>query len=407
LGETEVSNAVDILFQDWINLILRWAHLITGIAWIGSSFYFVWLDLSLRKRPDMDEGVYGEAWMVHGGGFYHVNKWMVAPKSMPADLHWFKYEAYFTWLTGFALLVTMYYWSAESYLIDPSVLALTKMDAILIGLGSLFAGWVIYDILCKSAVGKSTGKLAVALFILIMVAAYFFTHVFSGRGAFIHVGAMIGTIMAANVFRIIIPNQKKVVASLMAGEKPDPALGLQAKQRSTHNNYLTLPVLLMMISNHYSMLFSHDQSWLIVGLILIIGGLVRHFFNTRNAGGTGKAIVWQLPAAGVGMAILAMFASYDPNAVKLADEDIITADHALAIVQTRCASCHSQNPRDEGFDEAPAGVMFDDLDQIEANAQRVLAQAVIGRAMPLGNITEMTDEERAQLGQWIRAGMPE
>ncbi|WP_235285109.1 urate hydroxylase PuuD [Thalassospira sp. HJ] len=407
MGETEVSSTVDILFQDWINLILRWAHLITGIAWIGSSFYFVWLDLSLRKRPGMDEGVYGEAWMVHGGGFYHVNKWMVAPSSMPPELHWFKYEAYFTWITGFALLVTMYYWSAESYLIDPSVLALTKMDAILIGLGSLFAGWVIYDIICKSPIGKSTGKLAVALFVLIMAAAYLFTHVFSGRGAFIHVGAMIGTIMAANVFRIIIPNQKKVVASLMAGEKPDPALGLQAKQRSTHNNYLTLPVLLMMISNHYSMLFSHDQSWLIVGLILIIGGLVRHFFNTRNAGGTGKAIAWQLPAAAVGMAVLAMFASYDPNAVKLADEDIITADHAQAIVQTRCTTCHSANPTDEGFDEAPAGVIFDDLAQIEANAQRMLAQAVIGRAMPLGNLTEMTDEERAQLGQWIRAGMPE
>ncbi|OSQ49091.1 urate hydroxylase PuuD [Thalassospira alkalitolerans] len=398
---------MDILFQDWINLILRWAHLITGIAWIGSSFYFVWLDLSLRKRPGMDEGVYGEAWMVHGGGFYHVNKWMVAPKSMPDDLHWFKYEAYFTWLTGFALLVTMYYWSAESYLIDPSVMALGKWDAILIGLASLFAGWVIYDLMCKSPIGQSTGKLAVGVFILAMVAAYGFTHVFSGRGAFIHVGAMLGTIMAANVFRIIIPNQKKVVASLMAGETPDPALGLQAKQRSTHNNYLTLPVLLMMISNHYSMLFSHDQSWLIVGLILIIGGLVRHFFNTRNAGGTGKAIAWQLPAAAIGMAILAMFASYDPNAAKMADQDVITANHAQAIIQTRCTACHSANPTDEGFDEAPMGVMFDDLAQIEANAQRILAQAIIGRAMPLGNMTEMTEDERAELGHWIRKGMPE
>ncbi len=398
---------MDILFQDWINLILRWAHLITGIAWIGSSFYFVWLDLSLRKRPGMDEGVYGEAWMVHGGGFYHVNKWMVAPKSMPPELHWFKYEAYFTWLTGFSLLVTMYYWSAESYLIDPNVMPLGKWDAILIGLASLFAGWVIYDLMCKSPIGQSTGKLAIGVFILAMVAAYGFTHVFSGRGAFIHVGAMLGTIMAANVFRIIIPNQKKVVASLMAGEKPDPALGLQAKQRSTHNNYLTLPVLLMMISNHYSMLFSHDQSWLIVGLILIIGGLVRHFFNTRNAGGRGKAIAWQLPSAAVGMAILAMFASYDPDAAKLADQEIITGDHALAIVQTRCTACHSANPTDEGFDEAPMGVMFDDIAQVKANAQRVLAQSVIGRAMPLGNMTEMTDEERVQLGQWIRAGMPE
>ncbi|MFH1806520.1 MAG: urate hydroxylase PuuD [Pseudomonadota bacterium] len=398
---------MEIAFQDWINLILRWAHLITGIAWIGSSFYFVWLDLSLRKRPGMDDGIYGDAWMVHGGGFYHVNKWMVAPTSMPPDLHWFKYEAYFTWLTGFALLVTMYYWSAESYLIDPSVLPLGKWDAIIISLLSLIAGWVIYDVMCKSAIGKNTGTLAVGVFVLALAASWLFTHVFSGRGAFIHVGAMLGTIMAANVFVIIIPNQKKVVASLLAGEKPDPKLGLQAKQRSTHNNYLTLPVLLMMISNHYPMLFSHDLSWVIVGLILIIGGLVRHFFNTRNAGGQGRAIAWQLPAAGVGMAILAMFASYDPNAASHAGADVIASGKAIEIIQARCASCHSSHPTDEGFDEAPSGVIFDDLDQIHANAQRILAQAVIGRAMPLGNMTEMTDAERGDLGRWIRAGMPE
>jgi uncharacterized membrane protein len=396
---------VDILFQDWINLILRWAHVITGIAWIGSSFYFVWLDLSLRKRPGMDDGVYGEAWMVHGGGFYHVNKWMVAPAKMPDDLHWFKYEAYFTWLTGFALLVTMYYWSAESYLIDPAIMPMTKWDAILTGLISLIAGWFIYDLICKSPIGRKTGTLAVALFIQIMTFAWIYTHVFSGRGAFIHVGALIGTMMAANVFRIIIPNQKKVVASLMAGEKPDPALGLQAKQRSTHNNYLTLPVLAMMISNHYPMTYAHDQAWVVIGLILIVGGLVRHFFNTRNSGGSGKAIAWQLPAAAVFMAILVVFVSYDPSAPR--DGDIISSNEAMGIIQTRCAVCHSAHPTEDGFDAAPAGVMFDSLDQVHTNAQRIMAQAVIGKSMPLGNLTEMTDEERARLGQWIRAKMPE
>ncbi|RCK54272.1 cysteine desulfurase [Thalassospira profundimaris] len=396
---------MDILFQDWINLILRWAHVITGIAWIGSSFYFVWLDLSLRKRPGMDEGVYGEAWMVHGGGFYHVNKWMVAPAKMPDDLHWFKYEAYFTWLTGFALLVTMYYWSAESYLIDPSVMPMTKWDAILTGLMSLVAGWFIYDFICKSPIGRKTSTLAVALFIQIMAFAWLYTHVFSGRGAFIHVGALIGTMMAANVFRIIIPNQKKVVASLMAGEKPDPALGLQAKQRSTHNNYLTLPVLAMMISNHYPMTYAHDHSWIVIGLILIVGGLVRHFFNTRNAGGSGSAIAWQLPAAAVFMAILVVFVSYDPNAPRAGD--VISSSEAIGIIQTRCAVCHSAHPTEDGFDTAPAGVMFDNLDEVHANAQRIMAQAVIGKSMPLGNLTEMTDDERAKLGQWIRAKMPD
>ena len=396
---------MDILFQDWINLILRWAHVITGIAWIGSSFYFVWLDLSLRKRPGMDDGVYGEAWMVHGGGFYHVNKWMVAPAKMPDDLHWFKYEAYFTWLTGFALLVTMYYWSAESYLIDPSVMPMTKWDAILTGLISLVAGWFIYDLICKSPIGRKTGTLAIALFIQIMAFAWIYTHVFSGRGAFIHVGALIGTMMAANVFRIIIPNQKKVVASLMAGEKPDPALGLQAKQRSTHNNYLTLPVLAMMISNHYPMTYAHDQAWVVIGLILIVGGLVRHFFNTRNSGGAGKAIAWQLPAAAVFMAILVVFVSYDPSAPR--SGDVMSSNEAMGIIQTRCAVCHSAHPTEDGFDEAPAGVMFDSLDQVHTNAQRIMAQAVIGKSMPLGNLTEMTDEERAKLGQWIRAKMPE
>ena len=412
MGETEVSSTVDILFQDWINLILRWAHLITGIAWIGSSFYFVWLDLSLRKRPDMDEGVYGEAWMVHGGGFYHVNKWMVAPSSMPPELHWFKYEAYFTWITGFALLVTMYYWSAESYLIDPSVLALTKMDAILIGLGSLFAGWVIYDIICKSPIGKSTGKLAVALFILIMAAAYLFTHVFSGRGAFIHVGAMIGTIMAANVFRIIIPNQKKVVASLMAGEKPDPALGLQAKQRSTHNNYLTLPVVFPMLSNHYPLAFATEHAWIIAALIFLTGVTIRHYFNTLHRTGAGPHWTWAVTV--LIMVLIAWLSTFsgtgsleaaEARALSPQDRRHVEApgfeDAYLAVIGN-CSMCHARTPAWEGIWQAAKAVYLETEADVARHATQIYLQAGLSRAMPPPNAFPMPDEARAAITAWIR-----
>ena len=242
---------------EWLNLIFRWAHMVVGIGWIGTSFYFIALDLSLRKREGMREGVYGTAWEVHGGGFYQVEKYLVAPKELPPDLVWYKWEAYLTWVTGFALLILQYYWNADAFLISKAVLPMLPIQAIFMSVVSLAAGWLIYDRLCKSAIGNSTGLLALAVFVLIVGAAYMFTHVFSGRGALIHVGAFIGTIMAVNVFGIIIPNQRKIVASLIAGEAPDPRLGAIGKQRSVHNNYLTLPVLLMMVSNHYPMLTSH------------------------------------------------------------------------------------------------------------------------------------------------------
>jgi len=382
---------------DWLNLLFRWAHLIVGIGWIGTSFYFIALDLSLRKRDGMKEGVAGTAWEVHGGGFYHVEKYLVAPAHLPEDLIWYKWEAYLTWVTGFALLVVQYYFNASAYLIDPNVLDMTPGEAVLISIISLVAGWLIYDRLCKSAIGKSTGLLALAVFVLIMASTYLFTQVYSGRGALIHVGAFIGTLMAVNVFGIIIPNQKKIAASLMAGEAPDPALGAMGKQRSIHNNYLTIPVLLMMVSNHYPMLTGHEHSWILVALVLVMGGMVRHFLNRHDAGDPMNRFWWTLPAAAVALAIaLVMTAPKDfSGGAAVAD------GRALEIVQTHCTTCHADVPAHESFDEAPKEIALETVPDLKKYAEAIMAQAVQADAMPLGNETGMTDDERAELGAWI------
>jgi uncharacterized membrane protein len=383
--------------MDWLNLLFRWAHLIVGIGWIGTSFYFIALDLSLRKREAMKEGVAGTAWEVHGGGFYHVEKYLVAPKELPEDLIWYKWEAYLTWVTGFALLVVQYYVNASAYLIDPSVLKLTPGEAVLISVASLAAGWLIYDRLCKSPIGGNTPLLAVCLFALIMGAAYLFTHVFSGRGALVHVGAFIGTIMAVNVFGIIIPNQKKIAASLLAGEAPDPALGAMGKQRSVHNNYLTLPVLLMMVSGHYPMLTGHPHSWLLVALVLVMGGMVRHFLNRHDAGDPMNKFWWSLPIAAAGLVIaVIMTAPRDfSGGEQVADATVV------AIAQTHCATCHAASPSHESFDEAPKEIRLETVEDLRRYADLVMAQAVQSDAMPLGNETGMSDDERATLGAWL------
>lgn len=383
--------------MDWMNLLFRWAHLIVGIGWIGTSFYFIALDLSLRKRPGMKDGVAGTAWEVHGGGFYHVEKYLVAPKELPEDLIWYKWEAYLTWMTGFALLVVQYYANASAYLIDPSVLELTPGEAVLISMLSLGGGWLVYDRLCKSPVGRNTPLLAVCLFVLIVGAAYLFTHVFSGRGALIHVGAFVGTIMAVNVFGIIIPNQKKIAASLMAGEAPDPRLGAIGKQRSVHNNYLTLPVLLMMVSNHYPMLTGHPQSWLLVALILVIGGMVRHFLNRHDAGDAFGKFWWALPIAAIGL-ITAMIMTA-PRDFSGAGQ--VSDATAKALITAHCAMCHAATPTHEGFEEAPKGIHLESVADLRRYADQVMAQAVQSDAMPLGNETGMSDEDRATLGAWL------
>ena len=286
---------MDVFLGEWANLLLRWAHMIVGIGWIGTSFYFIALDYSLN-REGARKGVYGTAWQVHGGGFYHVEKYMVAPPQLPPHLHWFQWEAYLTWVTGFGLLIVQYYLHANAYLIDPAVMALTPLQAIAISIGSLLAGWVIYDVLCR-LLGERTPLLAIAVFALILAASVLYTKVYSGRGAFLHVGAFVGTIMAFNVFAVIIPNQKKLIAQLVRGEEPDARYGLIGKQRSLHNNYLTLPVLLMMVSPHYPFLFSHPQAWLIVALILVSGGLFRHVLNRVDAGDDWNKYGWSAPVA--------------------------------------------------------------------------------------------------------------
>ena len=384
---------------DWLNLLLRWAHLIVGIGWIGTSFYFIALDLELRKRETMPEGVYGTAWQVHGGGFYHVHKYLVAPKQLPPDLIWFQWEAYLTWVTGIGLMVSEYYWRADVYLISPDVLPLLPIQAIVISLMSLAAGWFVYDRICKSPIGKHTLPLAIVVFALIVAAAWFYSHVFSGRGALVHVGAFVGTIMAVNVFGVIIPNQKKIVASLLAHEQPDGRLGAIGKQRSVHNNYLTLPVLVMMVSTHYPMLSGHPQSWLVVALIVVVGASVRHVLNRHDAHDPFEKYGWALPVVAVALAG-AVWLTVPQTRAGLGDVTV-TEGEVLAIVGKHCIMCHSAHPSHEGFDEPPKGVILTSIPNIVLHKEQILAQAVNSDTMPLGNETHITEEERQKLGAFL------
>lgn len=389
---------MDAFILDWINLFLRWFHIIVGIAWIGASFHFIWLDYSLRARDGMAKGVYGTSWLVHGGGFYHVEKYLVAPEKLPDDLHWFKWEAYLTFLSGFALLAIQYYWNASIYLVDPAILPMSGSAAIAISVLSLAAGWIVYNALCRSALKENTALLALAVFILIVGSGFIYTQVFSGRGAFIHIGAMIGTIMAANVFMVIIPNQKKITAALLKGEAPDPALGATGKQRSLHNNYLTLPVLLFMVSSHYPFLYARETSWLVIALIVLSGGLIRHFLNRTDAGVAPRTVLWALAAAAI--ALLGAITLTTPR-VYLGGK--VTDAAMMKIVETHCAMCHAAAPTHEAFKgaEPPKGIILTSPELVRRHAQQVIAQAVQGRAMPIGNETGMTDTERAALGAWL------
>jgi len=406
---------------DWLNLLVRWLHLITGIAWIGASFYFVWLDNSIRPpKPGSDlakRGVSGELWAVHGGGFYNPQKYLVAPAELPSDLHWFKWEAYATWLSGFSLLFIVYYFNASAMMIDKSVADLTQWQAIGIGLGSLALGWIVYDTLCRSPLGQKEGLLGAMMFAFIVGMAFVLTKFLSGRAAYIHVGAMIGTIMVGNVLMLIIPGQRKLVQAMEQGRAPDPSHGKKAKQRSVHNNYFTLPVLLIMISNHYAMTYSHAYSWALLGAIIAAGVLIRHFFNLRHHGKEH----WGYPAAGVGIlvAVAVIIAPHpapaiaaahpaagDAHAALAADGTAGTPDFARvqAIIGQRCATCHSAQPTQPGFATAPAGIKFDTPDLIHQNAARINQQAVVLKAMPIGNMTNITPEERAEIGAWFAAG---
>jgi uncharacterized membrane protein len=389
---------MDPLLADWLNILVRWGHLLAGISWIGASFYFVALDLSLRKAPAMPPGVMGEAWEVHGGGFYHVRKYLSAPAELPPHLIWFKWEAYITWITGFCLMILQYYLQADLYLIDPQVLPLLPWQAVAISVVSLGAGWFIYDRLCRSPIGQNTGWLALCVYALILVAAFNYFRVFSGRGAFIHVGAFVGTMMAANVFAVIIPNQRKITASLLKGETPDPRLGAMGKQRSLHNTYLTLPVLLMMISNHYAIITGNPNAWILVGLFVLGGGTARYALLRHEIGDDMAKFAWAFPVIALCLAGAIMMTESKTGPVSTLK---VSDDEALAIVTQRCAACHSAKPTDATIKEAPKGIMFASVDDLKKYAKQIEIQAVLHHSMPLGNKTGMLPEEREKLGAWI------
>jgi uncharacterized membrane protein len=390
------------IITEWASLIFRWLHVIAAIGWIGSSFYFIHLDLSLKKREGLPEGVSGEAWQVHGGGFYNMVKYLVAPKRMPDELTWFYWEAYATWLSGFALVVVVYYLDAELFLVDKSVMDLTPLEAGAFSLVSLALAWGLYELACRTAFAKQELAFAITGYVFLVALTYAFTHVLSGRGAFNQIGAIIGTIMVANVFLNIIPNQRKTVAALIAGQKPDPALGLQGKQRSVHNNYLTLPVILLMISNHYPLMFATRYNWVIVAIVLALGPIIRHFFNERHAGRASPWWVWGV--AGAGMIAIGFLSAAGPRGDKTGSLAVTpTFANVEEIVLSRCSMCHAAEPVWEGILTAPKGILLDSPDHIRSNARLIGRNAAWANAMPPGNVTEMTGEERAVVAAWIAA----
>jgi uncharacterized membrane protein len=394
---------------EWLAFGVRWLHVITGIAWIGSSFYFIALDLGLRQRPGLPAGAHGEEWQVHGGGFYHIQKYLVAPETMPEHLTWFKWEAYSTWLTGFAMLCIVYYAGAHLFLIDPNVLDVSAPVAIGISVASIALGWIVYDLICKSPLGHNDTALMVVLFVVLVFMAWGYTHLFTGRAALLHLGAFTATIMSANVFFIIIPNQKIVVADLLAGRKPDPKYGRIAKTRSLHNNYLTLPVIFLMLSNHYPLAFATRYNWIIALLVFLIGVLIRHFFNTLHAHKGRPNWTWLLAAI---LFILIMWLSTAPSVLGGNGDKVSSAAapymasaqfaHVRDTVMGRCSMCHAQEPSYEGIYEAPKGVMLDTDARIAEHAREIYLQAGRSIAMPPGgNVTQITPEERKGIVAWF------
>ncbi len=388
------ASLIDSYWDDWLELGFRWLHVVAGIVWIGTSFYFVALDNHLGRPRVAEPDVAGESWEIHGGGFYRVSKYRVVPDELPEPLHWFKWEAYTTWLSGFGLLVVLYYANADTYLIDKSVADIPVAAAIAISLIGLAAAWVIYDVACR--VFKSDVVIGLLLLAMVVASAYGAGRVFSGRAAYLQVGAMLGTIMAANVLFNIIPAHWELIRAKEAGREPDPAPGLEAKRRSVHNNYLTLPVVFTMISNHFPFTYEDDHAWLVLVALVLIGVWIRHFFNLRHAGRT----VWWIPVTAVAAAI-ALAVAIRPDEGGGTPAQTVSDAEAVGIVQRRCVPCHSTNPAQRGYDAPPAGITFDSRDEIVQRADAIEEQAVRTTAMPLGNATGMTDEERETLGAWL------
>jgi uncharacterized membrane protein len=384
---------------DWLNLLVRWLHVIAGVAWIGASFYFIWLDGHLESPQDPADdarGVGGEVWSVHGGGFYHAQKYKVAPARIPERLHWFKWEAYTTWLSGIFLTALVYWYGANVYLIDPAVAQLSAPAAVGIAIAFIIGGWSIYDLLCKSPLARDTRVFAAILFALTGVLAWALCELFGGRGAYIHFGVVLGTIMVANVFFVIIPGQKTMVAAASRGLAPDPEPGLRAKQRSVHNTYFTLPVLFVMTSNHYAMAYGHEYNWLILVGISLAGALIRVYFVARHKGSASF-----VPAA-IAMAIIAAIALAITPRSQQTNPGAASFDQVRNVINARCTSCHAAAPVHPAFPAAPLGVRLDTDEQIVAEADRIYQQTVVTRVMPIGNLTAMTDEERQIIGAWYQ-----
>ncbi len=405
---------LDAYLMEWGSILLRWLHVIAGIAWIGSSFFFMHLDATLKPSRDIEKG--GAAWQVHGGGFYEMRKYLVAPATLPAELTWHKWQAYWTWISGFFLLVWIYYAQAELYLIDPAVLALPKWQAAAIGVGTLVLGWAVYDGLCRSPLARNDAWLALAGFAFVVAMSALYSQVFSGRGAMIHIGALMATMMAGNVLMVIIPNQRKVVADLVAGRQPDPKYGKTGKQRSTHNNYITLPVVFMMLANHYPVTYANNAAIpLITALILVAGGIIRYFYNVRHAD-HAKSPWWAWAVAGI--CILAAFyvamasspGGRERLGLKERDEARIQLaglslppQHVTDIIVGRCSMCHSPTPGWAGIQIAPKNVLLHTPERIALERDAIRMQSVLTHAMPPNNLTEMTREERRQVAEWLRS----
>jgi uncharacterized membrane protein len=396
-----MSLAVDPYIWEWGDLLFRWLHVIAAIVWIGTSFYFVALDNHLRPpadERDAERGVGGESWEIHGGGFYRIEKFRLAPATLPEPLHWFKWEAYTTWLSGFALFIVVYYVHASSMLVDPSVADLGTWEAILISIGGLVIAWLAYDGLCR--VLRDERLLALAVFGLVVLAAWGASRLFAPRAAYLEVGAMLGTVMVANVFFVIIPAHWELIRAKQAGREPDPRWNVRGKQRSVHNNYLTLPVLFAMLSNHFAFTYEHAHAWLVLVALMAIGALARHFFNLRHAGRN----VWWIPATAlVGLGVVAFLIRPGSGPAVPAGAPPVSFAKANAVIRARCVPCHSANPTQPGVGSAPKGVRFDTRAEIESQAQAIKEQAVVLKAMPLGNVTHMTQAERDLLARWLRS----
>ena len=383
----------------WSEILIRWLHVIAGIAWIGSSFYFIALDYSLQSNKKLPKQAHGEAWQVHGGGFYHIVKYLVSPKNLPDELTWFKWEAYTTLISGFFLLILVYYWQSELYLIDTFKLELKQYEAILLSFLGIVLSWVIYDQICKSVIGKNINILALTVLIFITLISYFYFQIFSGRGAFMQVGVIIGTIMVANVAMIIIPGQRKVVASLIKGDKPNPIHGSTAKQRSLHNNYLTLPVVFIMLGGHYPMLFATQYSWVIISIVIIIGSLIRHFFNSKHAKKGNQWWTWLVSALLIFLIIFLTQIgkpSFLKNSSKINLQSSIV-NNAFIVTEVHCSMCHAKEPQWDGLISPPKGLILQSKGDLVMNINKIVRHSVFSNAMPPGNLTSMDDGERLKI----------